>query len=95
MATQTWILGRIGAWFDTSNWTSGVVPDVSDTVIVPGGMPEIENRTIAGEAITLGGSSSGADITLVADTTVFEPVINQMSGKIVYDQSRPPASQRP
>ena len=44
MATQTWIAGRIGAWFTAANWTSGIVPSTGDAVIVGSGMPEIDSR---------------------------------------------------
>ena len=49
MATQTWIVGRIGAWFTAANWTSGIIPSTGDTVIVGSGMPRSIAETIVGE----------------------------------------------
>jgi len=83
--TQTWIAGRVGQWFDTANWTSGTVPSVGDTVIIPSGMPEIDGQTIGGEQITLGGSSSSSIVTLVANSATFEPLVTP--GPTVVEQS--------
>jgi hypothetical protein len=83
--TQTWIAGTVGQWFDANNWTSGTVPTTGDTVIIPSGMPEIDGQTIGGEQITLGGSSSGSTVTLVANSATFEPLVTP--GKAVVQQS--------
>jgi hypothetical protein len=85
MATQTWIAGRIGAWFTAANWTSGIVPSTGDTVIVGSGMPEIDSQTIVGEHITLGGSSNGSTVTLLAHSALFEPLV--VAGEVVSEQS--------
>jgi hypothetical protein len=48
-------------------------------------MPEIDGQTIGGEQITLGGSSSGSTVTLVANSATFEPLVTP--GKAVVQQS--------
>src|ERR1700730_9430833 len=85
MVTQTWNPGTVGDWFTPANWASGTVPQTGDAVIIASGMPEIVSNTIVGEQITLGGSSSGSAVTLLASSATFEPLV--VSGKTQTDQS--------
>ena len=73
MATQTWIASTVGDWFTAANWTSDIVAEAGDTVIIASGTPRIPAGSVLGEQITLGGSIAGSTVTLQATSTTFGP----------------------
>lgn len=78
MAIQTWILSRIGNWFDPANWTTGQVPVPGDRAVINAGTAMVARpqpgpfAVVAGVSILLGGLDTGESVTLEAVDAVFQ-----------------------
>jgi hypothetical protein len=78
MAIQTWILSRIGNWFDPANWTTGQVPVPGDRAVINAGTAMVARpqpgpfAVVAGVSILLGGLDTGEPVTLEAVDAVFQ-----------------------